>query len=166
LKFQQHNDIVVSMIPPLVRAVRVPHRILPPGVHWGTLDEVRQQFGGSGRRAWLMEGVIAVSHALKRAGCTRMYLNGSFVTEKENPDDFDGCWDPAGVKVDLLDPVLLDFSNGRAAQKLKYRGEMFIASGLNSPMTTFLDFFQVEKLTGVAKGIVGLRLDTDEGLEP
>jgi len=87
-----------------------------------------------------------------------MYLDGSFVTEKPKPNDFDGCWDPTNVVADLLDPVLLDFSNGRAAQKEKYRGEMFIASGLNGGAEPFLEFFQKEKLTGQAKGILGIDL--------
>jgi hypothetical protein len=55
------------------------------------------------------------------------------VTEKIHPNDFDGCWDSTNVDAALLDPVLLNFDNGRAAQKKKFRGEMFIADGWNSP---------------------------------
>jgi hypothetical protein len=87
-----------------------------------------------------------------------MYLDGSFVTEKDRPNDFDGCWDPTNVVAHLLDPVLLDFTNGRAAQKQKYRGEMFIADAPNAGTQTFLEFFQREKLTGAAKGILGISL--------
>ena len=87
-----------------------------------------------------------------------MHLDGSFVTEKIHPNDFDGCWDAANVDVALLDPVLLFFDNGRAAQKQKYRGEMFIANGWNSGICTFLDFFQRDKHTGLPKGIVGVDL--------
>ncbi len=95
-----------------------------------------------------------------------MYLDGSFVTEKEHPNDFDGCWDPADVVASLLDPVLLDFTNKRAAQKLKYRGEMFIASAANAGTETFLSFFQKEKLTGASKGIVGIDLKFSDGAVP
>jgi hypothetical protein len=102
---------------------------------------------------------MEVAAALRRAHCARMYLDGSFVTEKVRPNDFDGCWDAANVKAVLLDPVLLNFDNGRAAQKQKYRGEMFVADGLNLGVgSTFLDFFQREKLTGLPKGIVGVDL--------
>jgi hypothetical protein len=146
------------MIPAFVKARGVPYGILPPGIHRADLDEMAKRFAGTDHRAWLFEGFIAVAEALKVAGCTHIYLDGSFVTAKERPNDYDGCWDPAHVNPRLLDPVLLDFSNGRAAQKLKYRGEMFISTGLNGPSTTFLDFFQVEKLTGTLKGIVGLDL--------
>ena len=71
--------------------------------------------------------------------------------------DYDGCWDPEGVDVRKLDPVLLDFGNLRAAQKQKYRGEMFVAVLPNSPNDTFLEFFQIDKYTGEQKGILGIR---------
>src|SRR5712671_3400810 len=115
------------MIPPCVKLLRVPFRVLPPGIHWATLAEVGVRFGQTPHRAWLFEGVVEVAAALRRAHCARMYLDGSFVTEKTHPNDFDGCWDATNVRVALLDPVLLDFDNERAAQKQKYRGEMFIS---------------------------------------
>jgi hypothetical protein len=93
-----------------------------------------------------------------------MYLDGSFVTEKIHPNDFDGCWDATNVRVTLLDPVLLDFDNERAAQKQKYRGEMFISNGWNSETGAFLEFFQREKLTGLPKGIVGVDLQQSIGM--
>src|SRR5262245_3097706 len=139
------------MIPSCIDLVGAPFRVLPPGIHWASLDEIGARFGQTPHRAWLFEGVEAVASALRRANCARMYVDGSFVTEKAHPNDYDGCWDAANVDVKLLDPVLLDFHNGRAAQKLKYRGEMFIANGLNSGVGTFLEFFQCEKFTGLPK---------------
>jgi hypothetical protein len=86
-------------------------------------------------------------------------VDGSFVTEKMFPGDFDACWDPHGVDVTLLDPVFLDFSNGRAAQKGRFRGELFLSSSpADSKGTSFLRFFQIDKMTGKAKGIVALDL--------
>lgn len=61
--------------------------------------------------------------ALNRAGCSRVYIDGSFVTVKREPGDYDACWDIDGVNVEALDSVFLDFSKGRAAQKRKYFGE-------------------------------------------
>ena len=150
------------MIPKLVKAPGLRYGILPPGIHWADLDEVAKRFAETDKRAWLFDGVVAVATALRIAGCRRMYLDGSFVTGKERPNDYDGCWDPAHVDPRQLDPVLLDFSNRRAAQKLKYRGEMFISTSTSGPGKTFLEFFQVEKLTGIPKGIVGLTLSGHE----
>ena len=95
---------------------------------------------------------------LRKAGCRRVYVDGSFVTAKEVPGDFDGCWDPEGVEVGDLDPILLDFSNKRAAQKARYGGELFIAgSPADVAGRTFLDFFQLDR-EGNAKGLVAFDL--------
>lgn len=42
--------------------------------------------------------------------------------------DYDAAWEMLGVDPYRLDPVLLDFSNSRAAMKAKYGGEFFPAS--------------------------------------
>jgi hypothetical protein len=58
----------------------------------------------------------------------------------------------------LLDPVLKDFSNCRAAQKQKYGGEFFEAEVEAVPDgTLYLDFFQLTK-DGKRKGIILLKL--------
>jgi hypothetical protein len=54
-------------------------------------------------------------------------LDGSFVTTKERPGDFDACWDIRFVDDAVLDPTFLDFSQGRAAQKRRFLGEFFPA---------------------------------------
>ena len=88
-----------------------------------------------------------------------MYIDGSFATEKREPGDYDACWDIEGVDLESLDSVFLDFSNARRAQKRKYLGEFFPAQmpeGATGKL--FLDFFQIDKETGKAKGVVGLKL--------
>jgi hypothetical protein len=56
-----------------------------------------------------------------------------------------------------LDPVLLDFSNGRRAQKAKYGGESFPAGAMADTLgTTYRAFFQQK--FGVSKGIVRINL--------
>jgi len=58
-----------------------------------------------------------------------------------------------------LDPILLDFTNRRAAQEAKYGGELFPSLQRADPAgNTFLEFFQIDKRTGEAKGIVALDL--------
>ena len=106
-----------------------------------------------------MAGLRSALDELKRAGCLRVYLDGSFVSAKSMPDDFDGCWDEDGIDFDSLDPVLLDFEGRRTAQKAKFRGELFPASiNADGKGTTFLAFFQTDKETGRGKGIVALDL--------
>jgi len=59
---------------------------------------------------------------------------------------------------------VLDFSNKRQAMKNKFGGEFFPSNAPNAPMQTFLDFFQVEKFTGQAKGILLIVLTADPAL--
>ena len=89
-------------------------------------------------------------------------MDGSFVTSKATPRDYDGCLDRAGMDLSKLlkrDPVLLDFGNKRLAQKLKYGGEMFPADLLEaSSGTVFLEFFERDRETGDQKGVVEIDL--------
>ena len=106
-----------------------------------------------------MEGLRQALLLLKRAGCRRVYLDGSFVTTKPNPGDIDVCWTIAGVDPEVLDAVFLDFSQSRARQKARFLCEFFPADlpeGLTGK--TFLEFFQRDKTTGLPKGIVTLNL--------
>jgi len=130
---------------------------LPAGIHSADWPEFTARFGFSDWRKRLLAGLEAALRSLQEAGCQLAYVDGSFVTAKKEPGDFDACWGIAGVDPDRLDPVLLDFSNGRAAQKAKYGGELFPAElpeGLSG--RTFLDFFQTDRDTGAAKGIVSI----------
>src|SRR5579871_4513238 len=99
--------------------------VLPAGIHEASLEQVRVRYATNERRQTLFEGFMRGFLVLTAAGCTSVLLDGSFVGEKEEPSDFDACWAPAGVEWSKLDPVLLDFSNGRKAQKEKYGGEFF-----------------------------------------
>jgi len=108
----------------------------------------------------LLDGFGEAVASLRAAGCTRVYLDGSFVTDKEAPGDFDACWEASGVDPDLLDPVLLDFNDRRAAQKARYGGELFPAQVAAEPGgTVFLAYFQRDRQTGEPKGIVALDLE-------
>ena len=142
------------MIPPLND-----DGLLPVGIHRATWAEVEAMYGTSVCRRTLADGARQAAENLKAAGCKTLYLDGSFVTSKERPSDFDGCWDPQGVSGEDLDPILLTFSNGRAAQKAKYRGELFISSQTADGGLTFLEFFQRDKWTGNPKGIIAVDLE-------
>src|SRR5438046_1923419 len=93
---------------------------LPPGVHETTWGIFVARFGINERRRRLISGLKRALDSLKRAGCTRAYIDGSFVTAKDQPGDFDACWDPVGVVGALLNPALLDFDNGRHLQKIVF----------------------------------------------
>lgn len=86
-------------------------------------------------------------------GCSRVWINGSFVTAKEEPGDFDAVWDPTGVDLDQLDQIFFDFADGRRAQKQRFGGELLPNVVESGSGLIFADFFQGERDTG-RKGIV------------
>lgn len=79
------------------------------------------------------------------------------MTKKDLPEDYDGAWDATEVDPYRLDPVLLDFSNGRAAMKSKYLGELFPATFEAAPGVLYRDFFTKDR-DGVPKGVVKIDL--------
>lgn len=133
--------------------------LLPPGMHWATWEALASRFGGDPWREELLAGLREALENLRDAGCQTAYVDGSFVTSKNVPGDFDVCWEEQGVDPDRLDPVLLDFDRGREAQKAKYLGELFpatapaIETGLS-----FFEFFQTDKESGEPKGIIAIDL--------
>ena len=116
-------------------------------------------FGWTYHRRSLLRGFRRGVANLAAAGCRTVWLDGSFVTEKILPEDFDACWDPTGVDLDLLDPVLKDLSRKRRAQKAKYGGE-FLPNVIEAGSGRFfVEFFQADR-DGNAKGII--RVDVKE----
>lgn len=131
---------------------------LPEGIHQATWRAFVERFGINPHRRGLLEGLLAGLKALRKAGCELAYVDGSFVTAKAEPGDFDVCYEGENMLFLLLDPVLKDFSNRRAAQKAKYGGEFFEAEAAATPDgTIYLEFFQRTK-DGKRKGIVALKL--------
>lgn len=117
------------------------------------------RFGWTPHRQVLLAGLRTALDALRNAGCQRAYVDGSFVTAKRTPQDFDGCWDVEGVDLALLDPTLMTFANQREEQKRMYGGELFPSEARASPDgTNFLQLFQRDRFTGAAKGIVMIDL--------
>jgi hypothetical protein len=131
---------------------------LPAGIHLADWQEFESRFGGTSYRQELLAGLLMALRDLKDAGCETVYIDGSFVTAKEVPGDFDACWDPVGVDPTKLDPTLLTFDSGRMQQKLKYRGELFPSSSpADGKGSTFLEFFQTDR-DGLRKGIIAIDL--------
>jgi len=132
---------------------------LPPGIHTATLEEVEAVFAKTPRRRTLFDGLRRAVQNLKAAGVRRVFIDGSFVTTKANPNDVDGCWEwSEDVNLDLLDPVFLDFSRQRQAMKEKYGLDFFLANWVEAGSgLTFLDFFQLNR-SDEPKGIVMLKV--------
>ena len=138
---------------------------LPPGIHWVALDEIARRYAYNARRRTLFRGLSKALSNLRTAGVRRVWINGSFITAKQEPGDVDGCWEySSDVIVERLDPVFLDVDPPRVAMKTKHGVDFLVASAQlidSAPRgKTILDFFQYDR-NGSPKGILGVSLEDE-----
>jgi hypothetical protein len=63
---------------------------LPPGIHHCTMEEVAERFGhGSPEREVEIKELLLFFEWARRSGARRLIVNGSFVTDKVEPNDVD-----------------------------------------------------------------------------
>ncbi|MFM9266983.1 DUF6932 family protein [Tychonema sp. BBK16] len=136
------------------------HGNLPPGVYWAEWEEFKERFGTTPRRSRMIDGLQMAMEQLKAAGCRTIYINGSFVTSKLAPQDFDACWDREDVDMNYLKtqaPRLRNYAD-RAAQKAFYRGEIFPSDQpVGSYDITSYELFQRDRERN-PKGIIAIDL--------
>jgi hypothetical protein len=134
--------------------------MLSPGVHDADWLELTSRFGGNLHRQTILQGVRQALRVLAQAGCGQVWVDGSFITNKPYPSDWDGCWDPVGVDPARLEPAFLEFTAAaRQQMKTKYMADLFPASFSEaSSGLFFVQYFQRDKVTGDPKGIVRIDL--------
>lgn len=126
---------------------------LPAGTCVAVWAEVSARFGFTSYRASLTQGLQRGLANLRDAGCRTALLDGSYVSAKDIPGDYDVAYEIAGMNPGLLDPVFFDFRNLRAAMKIKFGGEYFPAHLAAATGILYRDWFTKDK-NGVAKGII------------
>ena len=146
---------------------------LPVGEHIATIDEVEMIFGiQNDRRKNLMTGLKNVIGQFNSAGVTRVFIDGSFTSDKEEPADIDGCWSISGhIDETKIDPDFWNFNDElellkcRKNIKDKYGLDFYIAEwteGISGK--PFPDFFKTNR-DGSQKGILKINLDNNLDME-
>lgn len=118
---------------------------LPSGIYETSWIEFQDRFGFNAHRQRIMVGLKMALLLLAQANCQRVYIGGSFVTQKEYPNDFDGCYDDMSIDDSLLDPI---FDEELVAQQQRFGGEL-----LANPF--FQGFLQTDR-NGNPRGIIAL----------
>jgi hypothetical protein len=95
---------------------------MPPGIHTVTLAEVEAKFAHNVKRKYLFVGLARVVGILIEANCPEVFLDGSYITKKEEPGDYDLCFEPTGLQPTELLRVLLSSKENRKAE---YLGDIF-----------------------------------------
>ena len=118
---------------------------LPPGVYEIRWQELIERFTANRQRRRIVTGLAAALRKLGIAGCTRVIIGGSFISAKEEPNDFDAYYDNFGLNFDLLDPLFVEDSD---SQQNVFCGELFPTIGYDK-------FLQTDK-EGNPRGVVAL----------
>jgi hypothetical protein len=129
---------------------------LPPGEHFAGWNEFAKRFGGNPVRDRLLRGLLRMATNLRNSGCTLFLVDGSFVTSKAYPSDYDACCDFSGINVGKLDLCLV---GSREEMKAEYFGELFPEHYMADDDYTFREFFQTDRDDN-RKGLVRLDLET------
>lgn len=127
------------------------------------MSAIKAAFATNLWRRRQFDGLVRAARVLLVAGCQRIYVDGSYVSGKPIPGDYDVCWVVDGVDRQLLDGVLVDVTqHGRQEQKARYGGEFFPAHYVEEASgLAFLEFFQREPRRGGRKGILQVELAGD-----
>lgn len=127
------------------------------------MREIRAKLTWTTKRKRMFNGLRSAIRNLAAAGVKRVWIGGSFVSDKDEPNDVDGCWDdlPGPVDVSKLDAVFLDTRPPRSSMKRKYGVDFLIArwrlADRQAQGGTVLDFFQMDR-EGNARGIILIEL--------
>lgn len=119
---------------------------LPAGVHVSTWGEFIKRFSHNPQRRKLMKGLRRAITILRKAGCTTIFIGGSYVTDEEMPFDIDVVWKSEEVRwryLEWIAPVFFEMTPGNPWQKAIFSGEFFPSEGVETETgRIFFEFFQ------------------------
>jgi hypothetical protein len=120
---------------------------LKSGIHLMSLRCFHDNFGTNPHRINLLYGFKSLLVMLMAIGCKEIYIGGSFVTNKEYPNDIDGCFDGMGIW--SLDPIFVDRLD---EQRVRFGCELRV-----DYMSAFQGFLQRNR-DGESIGIIAIDL--------
>jgi hypothetical protein len=132
------------------------HGNLPPGIHDATLAEVQTRFAYNDKRTKLLNALKRVISILIECKCQEVFLNGSFITNKEEPGDYDLCYEPTGI---VATDNLQMFLKTREARKEEYLGDIFVRLPQPPYLADYVEMWQTDtRQDDIPKGIIRIDL--------
>ncbi len=133
---------------------------LPSGHHPATWDEIISTFGGAEgrRRASLTRRLLALRDALRARGIVgSLLLNGSYISSKPEPGDFDTLLiGPADIQIRKdADPELAALLD---AQDAEAQGYSLFFLPADSPALALLSTLWDISKEGILKGVIEVNL--------
>lgn len=138
---------------------------LPEGHHPATWDEIAARFGGApgSRRAAVLSGLLQWRDAVRAKGMGGLaILDGSFISEKAAPGDFDCIFVyNEATRMILAQDVEASDLFRHTTIKNRFGGDVFVysyTSVRDSPAFCRTDGFDYERVTRKPKGVIEVTL--------
>src|SRR5438132_1322968 len=97
---------------------------LPARIHLASLAEIEQRLAYNKSRKAIFQGIKRLAKDLKSANCPALYIDGPFVSDINEPENYTACWETHGVD-NTISPVLRDLAEFQEERKRKYRGDIY-----------------------------------------
>lgn len=98
--------------------------LLPEGVHDLSWTDIAVLFGTSVHRRNLLKYFHEVCSILKKAGVDKVWLNGSFVTSKSRPSDYDCSYELTQRIFDALPTDPFKLKNADTIIRARFNGDV------------------------------------------
>ncbi len=133
---------------------------LPPGIHDATIEEVQQRYSYNKKRVTLFTALLEVVEILRGCACPEIHLDGSFITAKEQPGDYDLCYESTGI---TPTQEFYEFLKNRETRKERYMGDIFARMPQPPYYFDHVQHWQTDsREDDIAKGIIRIRLEPEE----
>jgi hypothetical protein len=136
-----------------------PTGYLPPGRHLATWTELATRFAWNPHRQNLTDKLLEALQMLRSAGCNRVWVNGSYTTDKEQPSDVDVLYDAWGIRPIDLHPWFRTETKANIEDRTKRYGGDYFPIYDDELDGTLINNFQTDR-SDTPKGIIELPLTT------
>ena len=117
-------------------------------------EEFKKTFGFNESRKEKLNRVLIFLKILKLLGCTNVYVVGSFVSNKEFPNDIDLCVDITGIDYRKLTKQYPELLQPKGIEKIRKEHNVHFALFFDFGSTELLDWFRKDRddnLRGLVK---------------
>ncbi|MEP6514262.1 MAG: hypothetical protein ABJA79_10350, partial [Parafilimonas sp.] len=126
-------------------------------------DEFQKLFGYNAEREKKINTLFTITKSLAEFGCNEMYVVGSFVTNKQQPNDIDVCFDITSLDEKAFESAHQELLNSDALERIHELLKVHIIY-YTSYDTEIVNWFRFDR-DGNKRGIIKISLKDIHGYD-
>jgi len=126
--------------------------------HLLTYEELVKEFGSNKSRKEKLERLLLFLKILKSLGCLEIFIVGSFVSNKELPNDIDICVDATNLDYIKLTKEYPEFLQTKGIEKIRKEHHVHFVAFFDFGSTEILDWFRKDRDDN-PRGLVKINLN-------